>query len=249
MNYKKTKEAIFISRPNRFIANVMVDGERQTVHVKNTGRCKELLYEGVRVYLEDHGVFQKTRKTRYSLIAAKKKDSKIESGTRLVNLDSHAPNRVVGECLADGRIVLPGFDKKVIQIRPEMTFGASRFDFYVEGNEGRKAYIEVKGVTLEECGIARFPDAPTERGVKHINELCYAMEQGFAAYLIFVIQMKGISFFEPNDKTHPAFGEALREANRKGVIILAYDCNVTGDSMTIGSPVEVKLSYYGGLYE
>lgn len=241
MKYKKVKEATFLSRPNRFVANVIVNGAEETVHVKNTGRCKELLYEGVRIFLEDHEEHRKTRKTRYSLITVEKKDRRVKSGVRLINIDSLAPNRIVGDALSDGSITLPGLGFPFDRIKPEVTYGASRFDFYVEDKEGNKAYIEVKGVTLEDDGIARFPDAPTERGVKHIRELCHALGQGFAAYLIFVIQMKGISFLEPNDETHPAFGEALREAHDKGVVILAYDCNITSDSMTIGKPVTVKL--------
>lgn len=241
MKYKKVKEATFLSRPNRFVANVIVGGAEETVHVKNTGRCKELLYEGVRIFLEDHEEHRKTRKTRYSLITVEKKDRRVKSGVRLINIDSLAPNRIVRDALSDGSITLPGLGFPFDRIKPEVTYGASRFDFYVEDKEGNKAYIEVKGVTLEDDGIARFPDAPTERGVKHIRELCHALGQGFAAYLIFVIQMKGISFLEPNDETHPAFGEALREAHDKGVVILAYDCNITSDSMTIGKPVTIKL--------
>ena len=241
MKYKKVKEATFLSRPNRFIANVIVDGAEETVHVKNTGRCKELLYEGVRIFLEDHEENRKTRKTRYSLVTVEKKGYRTKLGVRLINIDSHAPNRIVGEALSDGSIKLPGLSFPFDRIKPEVTYGASRFDFYVEDKEGNKAYIEVKGVTLEDDGIARFPDAPTERGVKHIGELCHALGQGFAAYLIFVIQMKDITFLEPNDETHPAFGEALREAHDKGVVILAYDCNITADSMTIGESVPIKL--------
>lgn len=241
MKYKKMKEAAFLARPNRFVANVMLDGEMQKVHVKNTGRCKELLNEGVRVFLEDHGEGHTSRKTRYSLITVEKKDSRMKSGIRLVNIDSQAPNRVVGDALADGSLVLPGLESPLFRIKPEVTFGASRFDFYVEGNEGSKAFVEVKGVTLEDEGIARFPDAPTERGVRHILELCQALDQGFAAYMIFVIQMKQLCRLEPNDSTHPAFGKALREARDKGVTILAFDCAVTPDSITLGEPVPLKL--------
>lgn len=241
MNYQNIKEAIFVARPNRFIAKVIVDGEMQTVHVKNTGRCKELLHEGVKVYLEDHGEEQKTRKTRYSLVTVEKKNDTLKSKTRLVNLDSYAPNKAALEALLNGKIVLPGFGYELTHIKPETTYGASRFDFYVEDGTGKKAYIEVKGVTLEEEGVVRFPDAPTERGIKHIKELCHALEHGFSAYLIFVIQMKTVSYFEPNDVTHLAFGEALREAQDRGVRILAFDCDIKPDSMTIGNPVEVRL--------
>lgn len=239
MKYKKIKEAVFLARPNRFIANVSIGGEKQTVHVKNTGRCRELLYEGAVIYLEDHEDNRQSRKTSYSLVTVEKRDK--GSGYRLVNIDSYAPNKVVGEGLADGSIVLPGLCAPLDRIKPEVTFGASRFDFYVEDAAGKKAFIEVKGVTLEEEGAARFPDAPTERGVKHVRELCDALDDGYGAYIIFVIQMKGVSVFEPNDSTHPAFGEALREANEKGVVILAYDCIVTPATIEIDEPVRVKL--------
>ena len=240
MNYKTIKEAVFIERPNRFLAKVIVDGEPHMVHVKNTGRCKELLYEGVKIYLEDHGDVQ-TRKTRYSLISVEKNDLLSNNGVRLVNIDSQAPNQVVAEALSNGDIHLSEFNRTLIRIRPEITYGDSRFDFYVEDESGNKAYIEVKGVTLEDGGTARFPDAPTERGIKHIKELCRALESGFSAFLIFIIQMKGVTVFEPNDETHPAFGEALREARNKGVIVLAYDCEVFPDSITIGNPIGIKL--------
>lgn len=241
MKYRKIKEAVFMERPNRFIAHVMIDGEVKKAHVKNTGRCRELLQEGVRLYLEDHGESRAGRKTDYSLIAVEKRDDRVKSGKRLVNMDSLAPNRVVFEALEGGRLVLPGLGYPLCRIKPETTFGASRFDFYVEDAGGEKALIEVKGVTLEDEGVARFPDAPTERGVKHIRELCQALDEGFSAYLIFVIQMKEILRFEPNDDTHPAFGDALREAYDKGVVILAYDCGVTADSIALGEPVAVRL--------
>lgn len=241
MKYKKIKEAVFVERPNRFIAHVMIDGEVKKAHVKNTGRCRELLQEGVRLYLEDHGESRAGRKTDYSLIAVEKRDDRVKSGKRLVNMDSLAPNRVVFEALESGRLVLPGLACPLYRIKPETTFGASRFDFYVEDVRGGKALIEVKGVTLEDEGVARFPDAPTERGVKHIRELCHALAEGFSAYLIFVIQMKEILRFEPNDATHPAFGDALREAHGKGVVILAYDCGVTADSIALGESVTVRL--------
>lgn len=240
MKYKEIKEGVFLARPNRFLANALIDGELQTIHVKTTGRCRELLREGVRIFVEDNGEDLKMRKTRYSLVAVEKNEA--GAAKRLVNIDSQAPNKVVGEALADGSVALPGFVDLPILIKPETTFGnASRFDFYAEDREGHKAFIEVKGVTLEENGIARFPDAPTERGVRHIKELCRAVEQGFAAFIIFVIQMKGVHSLEPNDKTHPAFGEALREAQDKGVVILAYDCTVAPGSMIIDKPVSIKL--------
>lgn len=241
MKYNKVKEAAFLSRPNRFVADVMADGVKIRVHVKNTGRCRELLKEGAKVYLEHPEKGQTARKTEYSLIAVEKKTEEKEYKKRLVNIDSQAPNRVVGEALAAGRIILPGLSFPLNRIRPEMTYGSSRFDFYVEDEKGTKAFIEVKGVTLENGGTARFPDAPTERGVRHIGELCHALEQGFSSFIVFVIQMEGVSRFEPNDETHPAFGNALRDAREKGVSVLAYDCKVTKDGMTLGQPVPVKL--------
>lgn len=241
MKYSKIREAVFLARPNRFIANVLIGGEIHTVHVKNTGRCKELLYEGAVIYLEDHEDNRNNRKTGYSLVAVEKRGETEGSGTRFVNIDSYAPNRVVGEALKGGTIVLPGLNVPYNRIKPETTYGASRFDFYVEDATGEKAFIEVKGVTLEEDGTARFPDAPTERGLKHVRELCAALDDGFAAYVIFVIQMKGVSAFEPNDATHPAFGEALREASQEGVVVLAFDCAVTPDAIDIGEPVRVNL--------
>jgi sugar fermentation stimulation protein len=241
MKYKHIKEAVFLSRPNRFIARVAVDGEIQTVHVKNTGRCREILLENVKVFLEDHGSDHNGRKTRYSLIAVVKEKAGQDSVPLLINIDSQAPNKAVGEALARGCIVLPGLTAPFACIKPETAFGTSRFDFYVEDREGKKAFIEVKGVTLEDGGIVRFPDAPTERGVKHVSELCIAGEQGFHAYVIFVIQMKGVSFFEPNEETHPAFGAALRRAQAEGVVILAYDCEVSPDGLQLSEPVEVRL--------
>ncbi len=245
MKYKEIKEAEFLSRPNRFIANVKVDGVVEAVHVKNTGRCKELLYKGVKVYLEDHINSSSSRKTRYSLVAVEKHQSQEDEKkeiTRTVNIDSYAPNRVVGEALAEGLLELPGMGSQFSKIKAESSFGTSRFDFYVENKEGQKAFIEVKGVTLENEGIARFPDAPTERGIKHVKELCLAVDKGFFAYIIFVIQMKGVSCFMPNDDTHPAFGAALREAAGHHVEILALDCSITPESMSLNSRVAVMLS-------
>lgn len=242
MEYKKVKSGIFLSRPNRFVAEVMVDGQRQGVHVKNTGRCKELLQEGVRVYLEDHEDALGKRKYRYSLVTVEKKnETNPEKRCRLINIDSQAPNKVVGEALRSGALILPGMDSGFSQIRPESTFGASRFDFYLESETGQKAYAEVKGATLEEEGIVSFPDAPTERGVKHVLELCQAAEAGFLAYVIFVVQMKDVSYVRPNDSTHPAFGESLRQARDKGVCLLAYDCQVTERTLLLNDPVPVKV--------
>lgn len=226
MKYHNIIEGTFISRPNRFIANVEAAGQVQVCHVKNTGRCRELLVPGCRVYLETAD--NPNRKTKYDLIAVKK-------GNLLINMDSQAPNKAAGEWL-EKRILYP--DLKVL--KPEVKYDNSRFDFYIEAGE-RKIFLEVKGVTLEEGGIARFPDAPTERGVKHIRELMACMKEGYEPVILFVIQMKGIRRFMPNDETHKAFGDTLREAREKGVRILAYDCLVTEDSMEIRDPVLVVL--------
>ena len=222
MVYSKVVPGIFLSRPNRFIAHVLVDGTEEIVHVKNTGRCKELLLPGTTVYLycAPEG---SNRKTKYDLIA-------VQKGNRLINMDSQAPNAVAEEWL---RKTLPHAD-----IRREVTYGSSRFDFRIM--EGEKiTFLEVKGVTLEHDGIAMFPDAPTERGLKHLRELISCKEQGYDAAVLFVIKMKGIHAFRPNDLTHPAFGDALREARSAGVRIMAMDCIVTPDSLTIDSPVKI----------
>ena len=237
MKYKKIVKGKFIERPNRFVAVVNVEGQTVKAHVKNTGRCKELLVEGAAVYLEDFEGRMGTRKMRYSLIGVEKC---TDEGSIMINMDSQAPNKVVGEALAEGRLKLEGMEKLTC-IKAEKTFGQSRFDFYVEDRQERTAFIEVKGVTLENDGIAAFPDAPTERGVKHIKELADALSAGHRAYIIFVIQMKGIKEFRPNDYTHPAFGEALRDAKSCGVGIYAYDCFVTTNSLKIDKPVKVNL--------
>ena len=226
MKYRKTIEATFISRPNRFIANVELDGEIIQVHVKNTGRCRELLIPGVSVILEESDNL--SRKTKYDLVCVKKNQNWI-------NMDSQLPNKAAAEWIQGG-----GLFPEPVQVYTEKTYGNSRFDFYIE-SEKRKAFIEVKGVTLEEEGIASFPDAPTVRGIKHLNELVKCMEDGYEAYVLFVIQMKGILVFKPNWKTHKEFGDALIHAFEKGVTILAYDCEVTEDSMNISNPVPVDL--------
>ena len=212
MHYQNVRAAKFIDRPNRFIAHVELDGSVETVHVKNTGRCRELLVPGCTVYLEKGT--NPNRKTAYDLIA-------VEKGSSLINMDAQAPNKVFAEWAAAG-----GFLSDVTAIRPEYTYGGSRLDFCVE-TEGRLHLVEVKGVTLEENGNALFPDAPTERGVKHIRELQRAAETGLDAVLFFVVQIRDIHSVAPNDATHPAFGEALREAAAHGVRVLAYDCDVT----------------------
>lgn len=224
MKYENTVKGKFIDRPNRFIANVEINGKKEVCHVKNTGRCKELLVEGAAVYLQKSG--NPERKTKFDLIA-------VEKGDLLINMDSGAPNKAAREYLE--KI----FGNEAV-IRPEKTYGASRIDFYVE-TASEKWFVEVKGVTLEEKGHAFFPDAPTERGIKHINELCNAVKEGYKACILFIIQMKGIKDFAPNDVTHPAFGEALRKAAKSGVVIKAVDCLVTPYSMTADREIEVKL--------
>lgn len=226
MKYGKISQAKFHERKNRFIACVKINGREETVHVKNTGRCKELLLPDAVVYLEESENLG--RKTRYDLVA-------VEKDGRVVNMDAQAPNQIFREWAQAGHFV-PGLSL----LRPETTFGASRFDFYWEAGD-RKGFVEVKGVTLEEVGVARFPDAPTLRGVKHLRELIAAREAGYEAAVCFVIQMSGIHRFEPNDATHPEFGQALREAARAGVEVLAYDCRVTPDSAVLNRPVPVYL--------
>lgn len=226
MKYSKVISGRFIERPNRFVAIADINGKRETVHVKNTGRCKELLVPGCKVYLSVSD--NPERKTRCDLIA-------VEKGSLLINMDSQIPNDVAEEWLKSGNL----FSKNAV-IRREVTYGSSRFDFYIEDGE-RKIFLEVKGCTLEKDGIAMFPDAPTERGVKHIKELMGCISEGYEAYLLFVIQMKGCREFMPNDETHKAFGDALRAAASSGVNVIAMDCEVSPDSISISSPVSVKL--------
>lgn len=226
MRYENMIPGVFLSRPNRFVAHVQINGVTETVHVKNTGRCRELLVPGARVYLE--GNSDPKRKTAWDLVA-------VEKGGRLINMDAQAPNRVFDRWVRSG-----GFLPGVTLVRPEVRFGQSRFDFYVEADGGRH-FIEVKGVTLEQDGVARFPDAPTQRGVKHLEELIRAREQGYESWVCFVIQMTPVRWLEPNDATHPAFGDALRRAAAAGVHVLAVDCAVTPDSLTIQRPVPVRL--------
>lgn len=230
MKYNNITEAVFINRPNRFIAKVLLNGKIETVHVKNTGRCKELLTENAKVYLTQSN--NPLRKTKYDLITVEKT---TDNGTILINMDSQIPNFAAFEWLPESGL----FSEKAI-IKSEVTYGNSRFDLYVEDGD-RKAYIEVKGVTLENDGTAMFPDAPTERGIKHINELVKCLDDGLEAYILFVIQMKGVSLFKPNDETHKAFGDALRNASEKGVKILAYDCKVTPSTIKIEKSVDIKL--------
>jgi len=229
MKYSKILPGVFITRPNRFIAHIEIGGETCVCHVKNTGRCRELLVPGAKVYVEESQ--NPARKTKYDLIA-------VEKGRLLINMDSQSPNKAAAEAIPR---LLPG----LTLLRPETIFGNSRFDFYAEtaGTDGtpEKWFIEVKGVTLEENGAARFPDAPTERGAKHLRELCRCVDEGYRAAVLFLIQMKGVRYFEPNEATDPAFAAALRQAAARGVEIWALDCLVTPDSMTADQPVEISL--------
>ena len=226
MKHGKVKKGIFVSRQNRFCATVSVDGKNETVHVKNTGRLKELLVPGAQVFLTVSE--NPARKTKYDLVTVCK-------GERLVCIDSQAANAVAHEWLLKSLFFGENAD-----IRREVVFGNSRFDFYIENGKS-KSFLEVKGCTLERDGAALFPDVPTERGVKHINELCGCVEAGYDAYILFVIQMKGVKSFCPNDETHPEFGKALRKAYEKGVKIIAVDCLVFPDEVTADGFVDVML--------
>ena len=226
MKYEKVVEGIFIERPNRFIAYVELDGRKEKVHVKNTGRCKELLREGVKVYLtHEEG---KDRKTAYDLIA-------VEKEGRIINIDSQAPNKVLEEWLRDGN-----YFENLTLLRPETVYGESRLDFYLENGE-QKVFIETKGVTLEEDGIVKFPDAPSERAIKHLRELKRAVSEGYEAYVIFVIQMEGAKYFCPNDKTHKEFADMLYEVSLSKVRVLAFDCHVTANEIHIRNEIPVRL--------
>ncbi len=226
MKYENIVKGVFLSRPNRFIAEVLIDGIKQTVHVKNTGRCKELLVKGNEVWLQKSD--NPLRKTAYDLISVKK-------GDLLINMDSQIPNAVAAEWLKKGNL----FSKQAV-IKREVTFGNSRFDLFIEDGN-RKAFIEVKGVTLENDGVASFPDAPTERGVKHINELINCVESGFEAYIIFIIQMKGVHLFTPNFDTHREFGQAFKNAQESGVRVIALDCIVTENSIEADNFINLKI--------
>jgi sugar fermentation stimulation protein A len=231
MLYKKIEKGIFLERPNRFIAKVRVKGKEEMVHVKNTGRCKELLVKGCTVYLSVSD--NPNRKTAYDLIAVEK--YRENKAPLLVNMDSQIPNDVTEEFLKQGNI----FSKKAV-IKREVKYGDSRFDFYIEDGN-KKAFLEVKGVTLEQGGIAMFPDAPTLRGIKHINELVRAKKEGYSAYILFVIQMKEVSLFKANAVTHKDFADALKYAKENGIKIIAMDCIVTENSIIIDSPVRVEI--------
>lgn len=226
MHYTNILPGRFLSRPNRFIAHIEINGQTEVCHVKNTGRCRELLPEGAQVWCQRSD--NPNRKTKYDLISVKK-------GSRIINMDSQAPNTAVGQWLKGGGL------GEISDLRPETRHGDSRFDFSFT-KDGTPCFLEVKGVTLENEGICAFPDAPTERGTKHIRGLIDAVKEGFGGYILFVIQMEDVAYLHPNDATDPAFGAALREAAENGVHVLAMDCRITPDSMTLRRPVEVRLN-------
>ncbi len=223
MKYKKVSEGKFISRPNRFIANVNINGTPFVCHVKNTGRCRELLVPDATVFLEESD--NPNRKTKYDLIA-------VQKGDRLINMDSQAPNKVFGEWAKD--YFKPDF------IKPEVTYKGSRFDFYMEKGD-EKIFVEVKGVTLENDGVVSFPDAPTQRGIKHLLELADAIKNGYTAYVFFIVQMKNVKHFEPSLERHPEFCNALKFAKESGVHVMCLDCDVTPDSLSARDFVKVVI--------
>ena len=225
MRYENMTPGIFLARPNRFIAHVQLDGQVEICHVKNTGRCRELLVPGCTVYCQRSG--NPNRKTKFDLIAVRK-------GERLINMDSQAPNAAAGEWLAAGGL------GEISELRAEVKQGDSRFDFsFVK--DGKRCFLEVKGCTLENDGVCAFPDAPTERGAKHIRGLTRLVQEGYGAYILFVIQMADVKYIRPHDETDPEFGRALREAAKNGVTVLAMDCAVDVDRMEVRLPVLVKL--------
>ena len=227
MRYTNITAGKFLARPNRFIAHVEIAGCEEIVHVKNTGRCKELLLPGATVYVQHFP--EGKRKTKYDLIA-------VEKQNILINMDSQAPNKVVQEWLMEQEPF-----GKITYLKPECKHGDSRFDFYLE-TEAKKMFIEVKGVALEEKGVVMFPDAPTERGVKHVQELCHCLEQGYEAAIVFVVQMSGMRYFTPNRRTHAAFAEALERAEACGVRMLALSCEVTPESLAINGEIPIHLA-------
>ncbi len=225
MQYANMVGGVFHQRPNRFIAHIEIGGQMQICHVKNTGRCRELLRPGVKVWCQHCDA--PSRKTAYDLIA-------VEKGARMINMDSQAPNKAAYEWLLSGGL------GEISDLRPETTHGDSRFDFsFVK--DGKLCFLEVKGVTLEDGGVCAFPDAPTARGAKHLHGLAQAVQEGYGAYVLFVIQMADVKYLHPNDATDPAFGAALRQAAHSGVQVLAVDCQVTPDTMSIQAAVEVRL--------
>ena len=227
MRYERITQGSFLERPNRFLAYAELAGKKEVIHVKNTGRCAELLKPGAVIYVQESQ--NPERKTKWDLIA-------VEKGDRIINMDSQIPNRVVQEWIEEGNLF-----EDVRLVKPETTYCNSRFDLYVETGDKRKIFIEVKGVTLEENGVVRFPDAPSERAVKHLEELGHAVKEGYEAYVFFVIQMKGVRYFTPNRDTHPAFCDALKRAQVAGVHVLAYDCEVSADSIEVNEEVPVVL--------
>ncbi len=239
MRYQNITKGIFLERPNRFIAYVEIDGKRETVHVKNTGRCGELLIPGTAVYVQESA--QPDRKTKWDLVAVEKRcsvrngDGSLTERLRMVNIDSQAPNQVVKEWLEAGNLIA-----EITKIQSECRYGDSRFDLYVEAGE-RRIFIEVKGVSLEEDGRVRFPDAPSERAVKHVEELIHAVREGYEAIIFFVIQMKDVDYFTPNMDTHPEFGEVLKKAVDRGVEVMAYDCRVEPDLIVLEKEVPAAV--------
>lgn len=227
MQYHHICQGVFLRRPNRFIAHVLLDGQEVVCHVKNTGRLRELLLPGALVFLEESE--KPERKTHFDLVG-------VQRGDQVVNIDSQAPNQAVGEWLRSG-----GLFSDISLVKPEARWGQSRFDFYLETASGRRAFLEVKGVTLLQGKAARFPDAPTTRGVKHIQELASCLQDGYEAYILFLLAMKGAQYLEPNDATHAVFGDALRCAEHAGVRILARDCLTASDSLIVDQPVPVRL--------
>ena len=225
MRYENMVRGSFLARPNRFIAHIEIDGQAEICHVKNTGRCRELLTPGATVWCQKSS--NPTRKTKYDLITVRK-------GERLINMDSQAPNQAAKEWLLAGGL------GQISELKAEYTHGDSRFDFSFL-LDGKRCFLEVKGVTLENDGVCAFPDAPTERGVKHLKGLTRAAQEGYGAFVLFVIQMADVKYLHPNDATDPAFGAALREAAENGVTVLAMDCAVTESEMNIRLPVLVKL--------
>ncbi|HPF43132.1 MAG TPA: DNA/RNA nuclease SfsA [Syntrophomonadaceae bacterium] len=226
MQYHNVRTGKFIFRPNRFIAHIEIDGREEICHVKNTGRCKELLVPGANIVVQE--AVSEKRRTKFDLLG-------VYKGERLVNIDSQIPNKVFHEWIETSN-----FFPELSYIKPEYTYRDSRLDFYMEAGN-RKILTEVKGVTLENDGVALFPDAPTERGIKHVNDLCHAVSEGFEAYLFFIIQMKDVLYFTPNRDTHPAFAEAVKKAVLQGVKVIALDCMVTANSITARDFVSIRI--------
>lgn len=233
MKYENIKSALFLSRPNRFIANIAVDGREEVCHVKNTGRCRELLYPGAEIFVQEFD--SSKRKTKYDLISVVKKDF-------IVNIDSQVPNKIFGEWLLKTK-----YFGETVLVKPECVYGKSRFDFYIETKDPRKIFVEIKGVTLEQDGICAFPDAPTDRGVKHLNELISCVQDGYEAYVFFVVQLQKAELFVPNIKTHDLFAKTLKNASNSGVVIKAVNCNVTKDTIDIDDFIEYNLDG-GGVF-